>query len=142
MHQQIRTSPDNDRPFPDKLKARLDKLAKKNVSIEGVAPEPNSTHILFVVQHRDLEDALDALREWSPTLLPAFTTAVGHRAGGLERIIRELIEAGLAPSSVIVLASREAGADVLVSIGIDRPMTKKEWRDHGGWGELDDAAAS
>lgn len=135
MHQQIITSPDDNKPFRDKLEARLEKLASKGVNIEGVAPEPNSTHILFVVAHEQTDAALDALREWDPQVTPAFTTAIGNRPGGLRGLIRDLSRAGFSPRSVVVLASHAAGDDVLVSVGIDRYMTDKEWRDHGGWGD-------
>lgn len=135
MHQQIRTSPDDKKPFRDKLEGRLEKLAAKGINIEGVAPEPNSTHILFVVSHAQTEAALDALKDWDPKTAPAFTTAIGHRPGGLRGLIGELIRDGFAPNSVVVLASHAAGEDVLVSIGIDRYMTDDEWRAHGGWGD-------
>jgi len=135
MHQQIRTSPDDSKPFRDKLEQRLDRLAAKDVNIEGVAPEPNSTHILFVVAHAQTDAALEALREWNPETVPAFTAPIGHRPGGLKALIRDLDHDGFAPNSVIVLASHAAGDDVLVSVGIDRYMTDKEWRDHGGWGD-------
>lgn len=134
MHQQIRTSPDDDKPFRDKLARRLRKLAEHKVNVEGVAPEPNSKHILFVVDHAQTDAALNALAEWGPTTGPAFTTAIGHKTGSLDAIIRMLTEHGFEPGSVVVLASRAAGKDVLVSIGIDRYMTDDEWRDHGGWG--------
>ena len=135
MHQQIRTSPDDDRPFRDKLQMRLDKLAAKNVNIEGVAPEPNSTHILFVVSHAETDDALGALRDWNPALVPAFTAAIGHRPGGLKKLVHDLTRDGFEPNSVVVLASHAAGDEVLVSIGISRYMTPEEWRRYGGWGD-------
>lgn len=135
MHQQIRTSPDDSEPFRDKLQRRLDKLAAKGVNIEGVAPEPNSTHILFVVSHEQTDAALDALREWSPETVPAFTTAIGHRPGGLKGLVRDLDRDGFAPNSVVVLASHAAGDQVLVSVGIARYMTDEEWRAHDGWGD-------
>ncbi len=142
MHQQIRTSPDDTKPFREKLQRRLDKLAAKDVNVEGVAPEPNSTHILFVVSHEQTDAALDALREWEPTTAPAFTTAIGHRPGGLKKLFKELTRDRFEPNSVIVLASHAAGDDVLVSIGIDRYMTPEEWERYGGWGKPEGASAS
>lgn len=137
MHLQIRTSPeDGEGPdegldAQDRFRARLDALARVGVDIEGVAPELATTHVRFVFRHEQLEAALAALVPWSPTPHHAIAVSVESRPGGLRRAVDRLVEADFHVESVLVLAGRHDD-QVVVSIGLDRPVSRADWVALGG----------
>jgi hypothetical protein len=147
MHEQIRTSPEDDEgpdaglAPPDRLRNRLDALA--GINIEGLAPELESTHLHFAFKHANKDAALAALAPWSPTVHHAFATLVGNHPGGLRGVLDALRARDYVPQSVLVLAHEDKhGRDVLVSIGVDRDVTAQDWADLGGWIDPDDTPAT
>jgi hypothetical protein len=138
MHLQIQSSPgtghgpDEGRTPQERLLDRTAALRRAGVSLEGLAPELGGGHFRLVVHDKDVERALAALAPWSPIVRPAFTRALPNEAGELDRLLGRLAK-DFRIESVVLLASRGTGGEVLVSVGLDRPMEWEDWSALGGW---------
>ena len=56
---------------------------------------------------------------------------MGHHPSALRGAVEALVEAGYGVESVLVLARRQ-GDDAVVSIGVDRPVSRGDWKLLGG----------
>jgi len=130
MHQQIKTSPGS---TDENLQAVIDTLGGAGINIQGIGPDFESPHIRTVVSHEDTEAAISVLRSagLEPEIRPGFTASVANRPGRLKHVLDALRQRGYGIESVLVLADR-TGEDVLVSVGIDRPVPN-DWVELGGF---------
>ena len=134
MHQQIKGSPDD---VASNVHRIVNVLAKKNINIEGIAPDFDPPHVRVVVKHEEPYDATNpddafnqavlAMQEdgLKPEIKSAITVSMPNKPRALKAAMDRLEREGYVVESVVVLNSEQGGV-ARVSIGVAR-ATIAEW---------------
>jgi hypothetical protein len=134
MHQQIKGSPDD---VASNVHRIVNVLAKKNINIEGIAPDFDPPHVRVVVKHEEPYDATNpddafnravlAMQQagLAPEIKSAITVSMPNKPGALKAAMDRLSREGYVVESIVVLSSEE-GALAQVSFGVAK-TTIVDW---------------